>query len=231
MQKWIFDIRSRPFILTVLSFILVTFLVYFQVTQQFDESVIEYFQLISGNPVLDLLMQSITEAGDVKIMLVFSIVLLIIKKTRRIGLALMILLVMATLLSVYIKCEVDRDRPSLDYEGTQFFIDFEGTQYEIKPGEDTFALFCEGGYDASYPSGHAARAMVFGIILGYALSERFPRGCYLLLLYPVLMSISRLYVIQHFPMDVIGGTILGIMLAGVVAKKTKIFKKFEPSKT
>ena len=231
MQKWIFDIRSRPFILTVLSFILVTFLVYFQVTQQFDESVIEYFQLISGNPVLDLLMQSITEAGDVKIMLVFSIVLLIIKKTRRIGLALMILLVMATLLSVYIKCEVDRDRPSLDYEGTQFFIDFEGTQYEIKPGEDTFALFCEGGYDASYPSGHAARAMVFGIILGYALSERFPRGCYLLLLYPVLMSISRLYVIQHFPMDVIGGTILGIMLAGVVAKKTKILKKFEPSKT
>ena len=230
MQKWIFDIRSRPFVLTVLAFLLVTFLVYFEVTKQFDESVIVYFQSISGNAVLDLLMQSITEAGDVRIMLVFSIVLLIIKKTRRTGLALMILLVMATLLTVYIKCEVDRDRPSLDYEGTQFFIELDGTSFEIKPGEDTFALFCEGGFNASYPSGHAARATVFGIILGYALSQRFPRGCYLLLLYPLLMSISRMYVIQHYPMDVIGGTILGIMLAGVVAKKTKLLKKFESSK-
>lgn len=221
MQKWIFDIRSRPFVLTVLAFLLVTFLVYFQVTKQFDESVIVYFQSISGNAVLDLLMQSITEAGDVYYMLLFAIALLIIKKTRRIGLSLMILLVLATLLTGYIKCGVDRDRPNLDFEGTPFPIDL---------SEDTFALFCEGGFNASYPSGHAARAAIFGIILGYALSQRFPRGCYLLLLYPLMMSISRMYVIQHYPMDVIGGTILGIMLAGVVAKKTKLLKKFESSK-
>ena len=221
MQKLIFDIRSRPFVLTVLAFLLVTFLVYFEVTKQFDESVIVYFQSISGNAVLDLLMQSITEAGDVYYMLLFAIALLIIKKTRRIGLSLMILLVLATLLTGYIKCGVDRDRPNLDFEGTPFPIDI---------SEDTFALFCEGSFNASYPSGHAARAAIFGIILGYALSQRFPRGCYLLLLYPLLMSISRMYVIQHYPMDVIGGTILGIMLAGVVAKKTKLLKKFESSK-
>lgn len=222
MQKWIFDIRSRPFVLTVLAFLLVTFLVYFEVTKQFDEAVIVYFHSISGNAVLDLLMQSITEAGDVYYMLLFAIALLIIKKTRRIGLSLMILLVLATLLTGYIKCGVDRDRPNLDFEGTPFPIEI---------SEDTFALFCEGSFNASYPSGHAARAAIFGIILGYALSQRFPRGCYLLLLYPLLMSISRMYVIQHYPMDVIGGTILGIMLAGVVAKKTKLLKKFESSKT
>jgi len=222
LQKWIFDIRSRPFVLTVLAFLLVTFLVYFEVTKQFDEAVIVYFHSISGNAVLDLLMQSITEAGDVYYMLLFAIALLIIKKTRRIGLSLMILLVLATLLTGYIKCGVDRDRPNLDFEGTSFPIEI---------SEDTFALFCEGSFNASYPSGHAARAAIFGIILGYALSQRFPRGCYLLLLYPLLMSISRMYVIQHYPMDVIGGTILGIMLAGVVAKKTKLLKKFESSKT
>ncbi|MEX0854637.1 MAG: phosphatase PAP2 family protein [Nitrosopumilaceae archaeon] len=221
MQKWIFDIRSRPFVLTVLAFLLVTFLVYFEVTKQFDESVIVYFQSISGNAVLDLLMQSITEVGDVYYMLLFAIALLIIKRTRRIGLSLMILLVLATLLTGYIKCGVDRDRPNLDFVGTPFLIDI---------SEDTFALFCEGSFNASYPSGHAARAAIFGIILGYALSQRFPRGCYLLLLYPLMMSISRMYVIQHYPMDVIGGTILGIMLAGVVAKKTKLLKKSESSK-
>ncbi len=222
MQKWIFDIRSRSFVLTVLAFLFVTILVYWEVTQEFDEAVSLYFQSIAGNAALDLAMQSISEIGDVYYMLIFAIVLLIIKKTRRIGLALMILLVLATLLTGYIKCGVDRDRPSLDYEGTPFPIEL---------SQDTFALFCEGSFNASYPSGHAARATIFGIILGFALSQRFPRGCYLLLLYPLLMSISRIYVIHHFPMDVIGGTILGIMLAGVIAKKTKLLKDFEVSKT
>lgn len=222
MQAWLFDIRSRPFVLTVLAFFLVTFLVYWEVTKQFDESVIIYFQSIAGNPGLDLLMESITEIGDVLYMLIFSIVLLIIKRTRKIGLTLMILLVLATLLTGYIKCGVDRDRPSLDFQGTPF---------PIEASEDTFALFCEGSFNASYPSGHAARATIFGIILGFSLSHRFPRGCYLLLLYPLLMSISRIYVLQHFPMDVIGGAILGIMLAGVIGKKTKLSKIFESSKT
>jgi len=222
LQKLIFDIRSRSFVLTVLAFLLVTFLVYFQITKQFDESVIVYFQSISGNAVLDLLMESITEAGDIQWMLIFSIALLIIKKTRRIGLCLMILLVLTTLLTGYIKCGVDRDRPSLAFEGTPFPIEI---------SQDTFSLFCEGGSNASFPSGHAARATIFGIILGFSLSHRFPRGCYLLLLYPLLMSISRIYVLQHFPMDVIGGSILGIMLAGVLGKKTKLSKIFEPSET
>jgi len=221
LQKWIFDIRSRSFVLTVLAFLFVTILVYWEVIQEFDESVSLYFQSIAGNVALDLVMQSISEIGDVYYMLIFAIVLLIIKKTRRIGLALMILLVLATLLTGYIKCGVDRDRPSLDFEGTPFPIEL---------SQDTFALFCEGGSNASYPSGHVARATIFGIILGFALSQRFPRGCYLLLLYPLLMSISRIYVIHHFPMDVIGGTILGIMLAGVIAKKTKLLKDFEASK-
>jgi len=222
LQKWIFDIRSRPFVLTVLAFLFVTSLVYWEVTKEFDEAVVSFFQSVAGNVALDLVMQSITEAGDIYYMLIFSIVLLIIKKTRRIGLALMILLVLTTLLTGYIKCGVDRDRPSLDYEGTPFPIEL---------SEDTFALFCEGSFNASYPSGHVARATIFGIILGFALSQRFPRACYLLLLYPFLMAISRIYVIQHFPMDVIGGTILGVMLAGVIAKKTKLLKSFEESKT
>jgi len=147
--------------------------------------------------------------------------MLLIKKTRRVGITLMILIVLSTLLTGYIKCGMDRDRPDFDYEGVPF---------PIQISRDTFALFCEGGYNASYPSGHAARAMIFGIILGYALSERFPRGSYLLLLYPLLVSISRVYVLQHFPMDVIGGAILGVMLAGVMSKKTKLYKIFEKSK-
>ena len=222
MQNWIFEIRSRPFFLLALLFVIVTIIVHSEITKEFDQSTIIYFDSISGDPGFDLLMQSITEIGDLIYMLIFGIALIIIKKTRRIGITIMILLVISTILVGYIKCGVDRDRPDIEFSGTPFPIPLE---------RDTFALFCEGGSNASYPSGHAARAVIFAIILGYSLSERFPRGCYLLLIYPFLMSISRVYVLQHFPMDVIGGTILGILLAGALAQKTKLYKLFEKSKS
>ena len=197
-------------------------MVYFDITESFDQSVISFISQNVENPTLSLIMQYVNESGDVFNMLMFGILMLIIPKTRRIGITLMILIVLSTLLTGYIKCGIDRDRPDFEYEGVPFPIEI---------SRDTFALFCEGGYDASYPSGHAARAMIVGIILGYALSERFPRGAYLMFLYPVMISISRIYVLQHFPMDVIGGTIIGIMLTGVMAKRTKLYKIFDKSKT
>ena len=222
MQNWIFDIRSRSFVLLTILFLILSALVYFGVTESFDQSIVLFFSQNVGNPTLDTIMQYVTESGEVLWMLAFGILLLIVPKTRRIGITLMILIVISTLLTGYIKCGVDRDRPDFEYEGSPFPVEI---------SRDTYALFCEGGANASYPSGHAARSMIFGIILGYALSERFPRGAYLLLLYPVMISLSRIYVLQHYPMDVIGGAVGGVMLAGVLAKRTKLYKIFDKSKT
>ncbi len=222
MQNWIFDIRSRSFVLVTILFLILTALVYYEVTAGFDQSVISFFSENVGNPTLDTIMQYITESGEALWMMGFAILMLIIPKTRRVGITLMILIVISTLLTGYIKCGVDRDRPDFEYIGTPFPVEI---------SRDTYALFCEGGYDASYPSGHAARSVIFGIILGYALSERFPRGAYLLFLYPVMISISRIYVLQHYPMDVIGGAVIGVMLTGVLAKRTKLYKIFDKSKT
>ena len=222
MQNWIFDIRSRSFVLLTISFLILTVIVYSGITESFDQNILLFFSQNVGNPTLDIIMQYVTESGDAFNMLMFGILMLIIPKTRRIGITLMILIVISTLFTGYVKCGIDRDRPDFEYEGVAFPVEI---------SRDTFALFCEGGYDASYPSGHAARSMIFGIILGYALSERFPHGAYLMFLYPVIVSISRLYVLQHYPMDVIGGTIVGIMLAGVMAKRTKLYKIFDKLKT
>jgi len=222
LQNWLFDIRSRSFVLLVVLFLILTAIVNFGITESFDQNIMLFFSENVGNSSLDLFMQYVNESGDVFNMLIFGIILLIIPKTRRIGITLMILLVLATLLTGYIKCGVDRDRPDFEYDGTPF---------PVSISRDTFALFCEGGFDASYPSGHAARAMIIGVILGYALSERFPRGAYLMFLYPVMISISRIYVLQHYPMDVIGGAVIGVMLAGVMAQRTKLYKFFEKSKT
>ena len=222
MQNWIFDMRSRTFVLLTGAFFLVSGLVYFDVTAPLDYSVVLLASESVGNPGVDLFMQIITESGDTFYMLGFGILMLIIKKTRRIGITLMILIVISTLVTGYVKCGVDRDRPPFEYEGASF---------PVTLSRDTFALFCEGGFVASYPSGHAARTMIFAIILGFALSDRFPRGAYLMFLYPALMSVSRIYVLQHYPMDIVGGVILGVMLSGVLAKRTKLHRIFGRSVT
>ena len=218
MQGWIFEIRSRTFVLLTASFLVISGLVYGGITEPLDEAVQSALHKSTGGHTADAIMQYVTETGDVFNMMLFGIVILLIPRTRRIGITLMILIVISTLLAGYVKCGVERQGP--DYE-------FEGVPFPVNISRDTFALFCEGSISASYPAGHVARAMVFGVILGYGLSERFPRGAYLMLLYPALISFSRMYVMQHYLMDVIGGVIMGAMLAGVLAHMTKLYKIHE----
>ena len=176
----------------------------------------------AGNPSIDYAIWLLTESGNVFVMLPFSIVLLIIRKTRKIGMILLILLVLSSLITGYVKCGVDRDRPFLDWLGSEL-------PFEVET--DSFSLFCEGrSWTAGFPSGHAARSAMFAFVMVYVLSEKFPRGVHLIWIYPILMSFSRIYVLQHYPLDVIGGFVLGILLAGYVSKRLKLDEIFLPRK-
>lgn len=219
MQNWLFGLRSRPFFVLVAVFIVLTVLVNTKTTQEFDRYTISHFQAAAGNPTIDYTMWAITEIGSVTWLVLFSIVLLIIRKTRRIGLVMLLCLVAGTIGSGYLKGYViDQPRPKMEFLGTEF-------PYEI--GKDTFVL----GTDGSFPSGHATRAAVVTMIAGYALSHGFPKGRYLIWIFPVLESISRIYVLQHYPMDVIGGTVFGTALAAIIGNKLKLHKIFDISKT
>jgi len=196
LQNMLFGIRSRPFVLLLILFLALTTVALSHVTFESEKQFMESVQNASGNPITDLGVWLITESGNVFVLLPFSIILLIIRKTRRIGMTLLILLVISTILTGYIKCGVDRDRP---------FLEWEGSELPIKIEPDSFSLFCEGkSWTAGFPSGHAARAAMFAFVLVYVLSDRFPRGANLIWLYPILICFSRVYVLQHYPLDVIG---------------------------
>ena len=223
MQSMLFGIRSRPFFLLLGAFLVLTIIAFSQITFESEKEFMDTIQDASGNYLLDLSIWLITESGNVFVMLPFSIILLVIRRTRRIGMTLLILLVISKILTGYIKCGVDRDRPFLTWEGTELPI-------KIEPA--SFSLFCEGkSWTAGFPSGHASRAAMFAFVIVYALSERFPRWCNLIWLYPILICFSRIYVLQHYPLDVIGGTVLGIFLAGIVSNKLKLYQIFSLSKT
>jgi len=222
LQNILFGIRSRPFILLTILFLICTFVAMSGSTFEAEKQFMTNIQKSAGNSSVDYTIWLLTESGNVFVMLPFSIVLLIIRKTRRIGMILLILLVVSSILTGYIKCGVDRDRPFLDWLGSEL-------PFEVEP--DSFSLFCEGrSWTAGFPSGHAARSAMFAFVLVYVLSEKFPRGIHLIWLYPILMSFSRIYVLQHYPLDVIGGSILGILLAGYVSKRLKLDELFLPRK-
>ena len=219
----LFGIRSRTFFILLTAFQICTIIALSELTFESEKNFMKLVQDSSGNTSVDLGIWLITESGNVFVMLPFSIVLLIIRKTRRIGMTLLILIVISTILTGYIKCGVDRDRPFLDWEGTEFPI-------SIEP--DSFSLFCEGkSWTAGFPSAHASRAAMFAFVLTYVLSDRFPRLIHLIWLYPLLISFSRVYILQHYPLDVIGCTILGIFLAGIVSNKLKLDQIFRSVKT
>ena len=115
MQKFIFEIRSRGFFLLVLAFLIIAGLVYAEITEEFDRSSILHFQSAAGNAPLDLLMWVLTEIGGIIPIMIFCFVMFVWRKTRRMGLIMLLAILIGTVVAGYLKdYAVERPRPDLE---------------------------------------------------------------------------------------------------------------------
>ena len=180
----------------------------------FDMKVYQFAEQLRG-PVFDKIMVFFTHMGDGGYFwIALSIVLLLFKKTRKYGLAMAGALAVASLLnSIVLKSLFDRPRPYVMDIANWQRVATDGWMYEMP-----FESLKEKS--VSFPSGHTASSFAAAIGVFYIDKKKgiIP------LIVAALIGFSRIYIHVHYPSDVVGGVITGVvfgLLACVI-----IFKVF-----
>jgi undecaprenyl-diphosphatase len=218
--------RSMHFAALVAAFIVFTVVVASGVTFGADDAAIRYFKSTHGNAGLDAAMIVITAMGDVTTLFIFGIVLMIIRRTRKVGMIFLIALVVVVVLVMYMKPVVGREIPLYTYgfePALKLPENFTIEKDSIAPFADRL-LYPSG--QLSYPSGHAARATTLAFIVGFAIYNKSRKASYAIWTFPVIIGITRLYVMQHYPTDIIGGFLFGGMVSVVLANAMKLDQPF-----
>lgn len=160
------------------------------------------------NPVLDEVMRLITASGDYgAIWISITLLLLVFKKTRKAGLCLACaLLTMQLSGNAVLKKIIARPRPFSHIPG-----------YVPSIGE------VEG---LSFPSGHTFSSFTAATVISLFF-KRFKIPAYT---WASLIAFSRLYFFVHFPSDILGGVLFGLLNGHLWYHIIKDFEKEDVSR-
>jgi len=154
-------------------------------------NILDWFQTLH-TPILDKIMTSITKLGDAGIFwIILTLLFLIIPKMRKTGIIMAAALIMDLLIcNVAVKNLAART-------------------YDVNT---SVQLLVAKLHDYSFPSGHTAASFASVTALYLAGEKKLWKPALVL---ACLIAISRLYLYVHYPTDVLGGMVFGI-LAGYV---------------
>lgn len=131
--------------------------------------------------------------------IVLSVALMLFKKTRRVGIAMLIAIGVGVLFSnLVIKKLVSRPRP---YAADEVYMQFN----ELVGGKRE--------KDFSFPSGHSTIAMTVMMAMFLTCNKKWSWVGFVL---AFLMGLSRIYFVVHYTTDVIGGLAIGA-ISGTIA--------------
>ena len=151
--------------------------------------ILDYIQTIH-TPLLDKIMIGASTLGNMGIIwFALTLILLIIPKTRPVGKVLVLALIIEiVVVNLIMKPLIHRPRP-----------------YDMNP---MVRLLIKPPKDYSFPSGHTS--MAFTIVSGLFLMKREDLGIAACIL-ASFIAFSRMYLYVHYPTDVLGGIMIGLL--------------------
>ena len=176
---------------------------------QLDGNILLFIQEFIRSDFMTPFWKFITSLGDGGwFWIVLSILLMIPKKTRKIGFAaLMALFIGALITNVALKNIVARTRP-----------------YEVVDG---LHLIIERQSDFSFPSGHSCASFAAAMVY-YKMAPKV--WGILSVVLAALIAFSRLFVGVHYTTDVIAGIAVGIFAAWASLKLIELYRKKKSEK-
>ena len=172
---------------------------------ELDLAVLDWIAAHLRGGLMDTLMPLVTRLGDGGYFWITLLLLLLIpKKTRRLGLSMAVaMLLNLVLCNLTLKPLIARPRPFTIRE-VELLIP--------KPGE------------FSFPSGHTSSSFAAAGALLFAGAEKTLWVPSMIL--AALIAFSRLYLYVHYPTDVLGGVVLGLLCGFLGSLAVKGFWRF-----
>lgn len=176
-----------------------------ELIEKFDKDVFYFVNSTLKNKTLDIIFPIITRMGEDLSIIAAGILLFILgkRKGKRTAILMMSALFLSRLSVLLIKKITHRPRPSLVYDNVHLL------------SKSVFS---------SFPSGHTTLATAICIVLCFKYKKLSPLFIFL----AALVGISRLYVGQHYPTDVVAGFALGGLVGFSVIYIEKIFLDNKP---
>lgn len=202
-SRWLVHLRTPVFVLLVVFFGVLTILVHIGT---FSDSDIFLNTLLGNLKLNDIMLYIIivfASFGEIIYLILVSIILTIIGRTRKTGMILLITIVIITLISSYLKPIVRHSKPAETIK-----LDFLPSGYKLESDSMT-----PSSRNFSYPSNHVACVVAFSYIIGYSFSKRLALSRYLIWLLPLSVIISQLVLNEGYFSDMVGGVLLGLVIA------------------
>jgi undecaprenyl-diphosphatase len=89
--------------------------------------------------------------------------------------------------------------------------------------DDSVASFARG---FSYPPIQLANATAIAFVVGYGINKKSRISSLLMWCFPALIGITKLYIMQNYPTDIIGGFLLGSIISIIMSNLMHLDQPF-----
>ncbi|HET7149557.1 MAG TPA: phosphatase PAP2 family protein [Candidatus Nitrosopolaris sp.] len=210
-------IRSFEFMVLAIAFVCLSAVVASGLTNSFDKLITAQVKDVQGNEKLDIMMIVITSLGDLFTLVIVGIILTVIRRTRKMGLIFLISIVFIAISIIYLKPVIARQAPPNGFQTSLVF-----PKYFVLENDSV----APSARDESYPSNHVAIATAFAFVVGFQINKKSRLGGLLLWCFPALIGITKLYLMQHYFTDLIGGFLLGLIISTITSNVLHLDQPF-----